>query len=244
MKKWGTAVFLSVLLHVLVIHVLPDHQPLSLIPPKPQRINLVFSAPNKAETRITKKETDAKTKPSPQEPLRAPRPIRRQKEPPQEKKERPSKASTVKSATSTKETAARNPSNLSQTDLKDTDPEARVGGGNASMAEKGSPASSQNNTSTSGGSSQNVPVRELEQLHVTQRVTPVYPVMSRKREEKGTVYLLARIEGGRVVNVKVEKSSGYVRLDQSAENAVKKWRFSIEEGAVLARIPIIFKLKE
>jgi len=56
--------------------------------------------------------------------------------------------------------------------------------------------------------------------------TPKYPRISRKRGEKGKVLIKVVISSdGRSERVKVEKSSGYQRLDQAAVNAAKKCRF-------------------
>lgn len=241
MKKWGTAVFLSVILHLLVISILPERQPLSSFQPKPQQLNLVLNAPNQVETNRVKKEMEPKTKPIPKEARRTPQPVRR--EPiPKEKKETQPNRTTVKKTTSNKEPATKKASNFIENDQKGK--EEAVKGKNESVEENGARDPSQNEATASGESVRQPPIRELEHLQVKQRVTPLYPVMSRKREEEGTVYLLVLIEGGRVTRVKVEKSSGYARLDQSAESAIKKWRFSSEEEPIRARIPIVFKLKE
>jgi len=56
---------------------------------------------------------------------------------------------------------------------------------------------------------------------------PVYPSASRRRGEEGTVLLeLLVLADGSVTDVRVKKSSGHPRLDQSALNAVKRWRYT------------------
>jgi protein TonB len=56
---------------------------------------------------------------------------------------------------------------------------------------------------------------------------PAYPSASRRRGEEGTVLLeLLVLADGSVTDVRVKKSSGHPRLDQSAMNAVKRWRYT------------------
>lgn len=58
-------------------------------------------------------------------------------------------------------------------------------------------------------------------------LAPVYPKLSRKRKEQGTVMLLLLVNSqGQVAEIKIKQSSGYERLDQAALQAVKKWQFS------------------
>lgn len=55
---------------------------------------------------------------------------------------------------------------------------------------------------------------------------PVYPMLSRKRKEQGTVWLLLLVsKEGVVTELKLKKTSGFDRLDQAALQAVKKWKF-------------------
>lgn len=55
---------------------------------------------------------------------------------------------------------------------------------------------------------------------------PVYPMLSRKRKEQGTVWLLLLVsKDGLVTELKLKKTSGFDRLDQAALQAVKKWKF-------------------
>ena len=54
----------------------------------------------------------------------------------------------------------------------------------------------------------------------------VYPNMSRRLRETGTVQLRVRVSAaGLPVEVLMNKSSGYARLDEAALAAVKKWKF-------------------
>ena len=57
-------------------------------------------------------------------------------------------------------------------------------------------------------------------------VQPVYPSWSQKNREQGTVVLRVLVKSdGTAGTVEIKSSSGYPRLDQSAIQAVKTWRF-------------------
>jgi len=62
---------------------------------------------------------------------------------------------------------------------------------------------------------------------------PVYPALSKRLGEEGTVLCHLYIgDDGRVVRVTLERSSGYPRLDQAALAALRQWRFlaALERG--------------
>lgn len=86
-------------------------------------------------------------------------------------------------------------------------------------------------------------IASLANVKIVSRVKPQYPQIARKRNEEGTVVLLARVQGGRVASVSVEKSSGVGTLDASAKSAVEKWKFSPDTNATV-RVPVSFSLKE
>jgi len=55
---------------------------------------------------------------------------------------------------------------------------------------------------------------------------PVYPNMSRRLREAGVVQLRVRVSAaGEPLDIQLFKSSGHVRLDDSARTAVQKWKF-------------------
>jgi protein TonB len=55
---------------------------------------------------------------------------------------------------------------------------------------------------------------------------PDYPSASRRLEEEGTVLLKFLIGvDGKVLQADIEKSSGFVRLDEAARNALSKCQF-------------------
>jgi len=75
-----------------------------------------------------------------------------------------------------------------------------------------------------------------------------YPHDSLKAREQGTVMLLVLVGvDGKVEDIRIEKSSGYARLDRAALNAVKLWSFNpARHGGVTerawAKVPISFTL--
>ncbi|MDR1482186.1 MAG: energy transducer TonB [Synergistaceae bacterium] len=86
---------------------------------------------------------------------------------------------------------------------------------------------------------------EAGELKIMKRVTPNYPMISRKRKEQGTVILLIDIESGSVTSVRVERGSGHLPLDEAAIRAVKGWKFDLSGlgERITARIPFRFELK-
>nr|WP_199067372.1 energy transducer TonB [Chromobacterium sp. ASV5] len=63
-----------------------------------------------------------------------------------------------------------------------------------------------------------------EYLHNPQ---PPYPERSRQLGEQGQVLLRVRVsKDGRALAVAVQRSSGYRRLDRSAEEAATGWKFA------------------
>jgi periplasmic protein TonB len=79
------------------------------------------------------------------------------------------------------------------------------------------------------------------------RPNPVYPALSKRLREEGTVVLRVNLDAqGIVLDITVEKSSSFKRLDQAALEAVKHWRFiPAKRGQVAlpssALVPIEFK---
>ena len=78
---------------------------------------------------------------------------------------------------------------------------------------------------------------------------PPYPLVSRRMGEQGAVDLrLCLTYQGQIESVSVIKSSGYKRLDSSALETVKTWKFSPLEMVDASsfdcyRLPIHFKLE-
>jgi len=56
---------------------------------------------------------------------------------------------------------------------------------------------------------------------------PIYPLLSRRQEEQGTVLLRIMVKtDGTAGEIHVKKTSGYPLLDESALHAVQNWRFT------------------
>jgi periplasmic protein TonB len=79
---------------------------------------------------------------------------------------------------------------------------------------------------------------------------PLYPAVSRLRNETGTTMLRVHISaGGQALAVDVSQSSGSSKLDQAAVNAVRKWRFvAAKRGGTAVdswvTIPIEFNINQ
>lgn len=77
---------------------------------------------------------------------------------------------------------------------------------------------------------------------------PRYPSMSQRLKEQGEVLLRVKVNSeGKPLEVRLQQSSGYTRLDKAAQKAVNQWRFvpAKRQGkAVMAWVvvPIEFSL--
>lgn len=99
-------------------------------------------------------------------------------------------------------------------------------------------------------------VRQTSQMGVQEKakafgkLKPIYPILSRKRKEEGSVTVRLIIDKeGQVKEYKVEKSSGFTLLDQAAVRAASKARFlpAKESGNPVPSIKtltFVFKLHE
>ena len=78
---------------------------------------------------------------------------------------------------------------------------------------------------------------------------PPYPAISRRQGEQGRVLLRVLVNiGGTADEVQVRTSSGFPRLDEAAQNTVRRWRFvsakrGAEPVAAWVLIPISFRLE-
>jgi protein TonB len=90
---------------------------------------------------------------------------------------------------------------------------------------------------------------ESRPLHATSRIDPIYPPSERRANHEGVVRLQVQVdESGRVIDVQITRSSGFPALDQSAADAVKRWRFSpkLENGQAMGTVgsvAVTFQLK-
>ena len=79
---------------------------------------------------------------------------------------------------------------------------------------------------------------------------PAYPPMSRRLGDEGRVVLRVLVEAdGRPGEVTIKTSSGFPRLDQAAEDAVRRWKFvPARQGDEAVRaavlVPIVFNLRD
>jgi periplasmic protein TonB len=79
---------------------------------------------------------------------------------------------------------------------------------------------------------------------------PYYPPGEIRQGHEGTVVLSLHIlADGRVGDVKLERSSGYPKLDESAVREAKRWRFvpGTSDGTPLAmwkQVPVTFRLNQ
>lgn len=80
--------------------------------------------------------------------------------------------------------------------------------------------------------------------------SPAYPITARTKGQEGVVLLSVEVlANGRTGQVQVKKSSGYTLLDQSAQNAIRTWRFEPAKRlqtprTMIVDIPIRFSLKK
>jgi protein TonB len=74
--------------------------------------------------------------------------------------------------------------------------------------------------------SESPPVGETANMTVSKRVDPIYPPASRRAGEQGTgIFRVLVDDKGHPMDVQVQKSSGFPRLDQAAMEAIRKWAF-------------------
>lgn len=79
---------------------------------------------------------------------------------------------------------------------------------------------------------------------------PEYPPIETRLGHEGTVLLRVQIlPNGRVGDVQIERTSGFVRLDESAVREAKRWRMKpgTQDGvasAMWTTVPITFQLKD
>ena len=78
---------------------------------------------------------------------------------------------------------------------------------------------------------------------------PAYPSLARRMGDQGKVMLRVNVNTeGRAQDVQVRTSSGFPRLDETALNTVKQWRFvPARQGdqpvSAWVLVPIVFRLE-
>jgi protein TonB len=99
-----------------------------------------------------------------------------------------------------------------------------------------------------GPAQQTQPDTEPSAIAYGTHTTVPYPHESLKAREQGTVMLLVLVGvDGKVEDIRIDKSSGFTRLDRAARDAVKLWNFNpAHHGGVAqrawAKVPISFTL--
>ena len=81
-------------------------------------------------------------------------------------------------------------------------------------------------TAISSGDAPSVVPPMVESVEYVRAAPPVYPKESQRRREHGTVVLRVLVDAdGRPAQIRVERSSGFERLDSAAREAVAKFLF-------------------
>ena len=85
-------------------------------------------------------------------------------------------------------------------------------------------------TAISSGDAPSVVPPMVESVEYVRAAPPVYPKESQRRREHGTVILRVLVDTeGRPAQIRVERSSGFERLDSAAREAVAKFLFRPHE---------------
>ena len=108
-----------------------------------------------------------------------------------------------------------------------------------------SPAQTSTRTATPAPATVVLPSSDADYLN---NPPPVYPRMSRRMGEQGTVLVRVLISAeGRAEQAEIRTSSGYARLDEAALDTVRRWRYVPGKRAGIAEamwfnVPIRFVL--
>jgi protein TonB len=224
-KTWlGIGAALAI--HIAWLTVLPEHQSEMLItPPHPIMVNWIDSA----VTTVTATLPAAKPLVQPERPLKQPKPK------PVAKVAKPKAV-----LATTSETASSMAAPISE-------PEQQHSPAQTAAEPKAVATSS---ASSSQEPSNQAPAT-LPSLHADylNNSAPTYPPESRQLGEQGKVLLRVLVKAdGSVEQVNLRKSSGYDRLDSSALETVKQWRFvpakrADQAIAAWVIVPISFSLE-
>ncbi|MCB1895878.1 MAG: energy transducer TonB [Zoogloeaceae bacterium] len=119
------------------------------------------------------------------------------------------------------------------------------------VPDSSSPASPQQHETAARATPPTLPTRTEARFDAAYLANPrpAYPAQSRRLGEQGTVVLRVRVAtDGAAANVTLHRSSGFVRLDRAAIDAVSRWRFvpaRLGEDAIASwvQVPIAFTLE-
>lgn len=117
----------------------------------------------------------------------------------------------------------------------------------AASSSAATPTATAPDTPSSTVASYQAPTAEAQSL---QNAAPTYPPTSRKKREQGVVWFEVHVgANGELLELKLKTSSGFRRLDDAAERAVKQWRFQPAQRAGQAvdawyDLPVRFSLTD
>ena len=78
--------------------------------------------------------------------------------------------------------------------------------------------------------------------------TPIYPHVSRLKNEEGRVVLKIKLKDDGSLDIKIDRSSGFKNLDYAAIDSVKTWKIPAELQEKLktkeVEVPFLFKLHD
>ncbi|MEC4747196.1 energy transducer TonB [Methylomicrobium sp. Wu6] len=227
-----TAVLLALLLHLAAFFLLHDITPKETVTaPTPIQVSWIAAPQPKSETTPTAppKQRQPEVRPKPK-----PIPVKRAKTKPK------AVLSTSTSATTTTAMPAEETAKTAMpaaTEPAETPAAAKPAANPAQTA-----------AATDAGNQQPLTLPNLNADYLD-NPAPRYPRDARERGERGKVLVRALINtDGTVAELSMRKSSGYASLDESALEAVKKWRFvPARRGAVAVAawvvVPITFSLE-
>jgi periplasmic protein TonB len=116
------------------------------------------------------------------------------------------------------------------------------------IVEANNPTNIPTTTITGGVVEPTAPALPLVQPRLTRHVEPTYPLVSRANDEEGTVQLQIYVgPNGGVLDARIERTSGFRRLDEAALKTVRAWRFTpamrgTQAVATWVSVPVTFEL--
>lgn len=234
------ALLASLLLHGLLLWLLTAAMPLPPAPPAPASVLLLASGELEPAPVAAVRQQPALAKPavrdskSASKPVIQPRPAAVMAAPsvPVPDKSRPLPP-VVPPSSVVAATAANSAATADRTGKNNAEPPAALSG-----------------NSPSAGGSTNTRSQPDQAARVRQQPKPPYPELSRERQEEGVVRLRLQLDAqGRLQSVKLLQSSGFVRLDRAAREAVTEWQFSpgVQNGQPVPAtldVPVYFRLEQ
>lgn len=228
-KIWTGAILISLILHAGVFFFCPQFRQEKKEPPV---MNVVLTMLPVPEMKAPEGKAQPEKKPAPAKP-KPKKEIKPKKK--AVKKDKKAERKEIKPVKEIETEISQNVSDVPVAEQTYDEPETTEDSG------AGVESSGSGESGSGGGSGGGDEPVEVASLRIIKKVIPNYPAFSRKRRETGTVTIIVTIENGSVTKTEIEKSSGYGRLDASAERAVKEWKFDCP-ARIRARVPISFVL--